>query len=52
MPTPHLDGKHTIYGEVVGEDGLSTLKALEALGSRSGQPSERLTIDEVTIEVE
>jgi len=31
VPTPHLDGKHTIWGEVV--DGMDTLKALEASGS-------------------
>lgn len=31
VPTPHLDGKHTIWGEVV--DGADTLKALEAAGT-------------------
>ena len=29
--TPHLDGRHTIWGEVV--EGLDTLKALEAAGT-------------------
>lgn len=29
--TPHLDGKHTIWGEVV--EGLDTLKAIEAAGT-------------------
>lgn len=29
--TPHLDGKHTIWGEVV--DGMDTLKALEGAGT-------------------
>jgi peptidylprolyl isomerase len=50
--TPWLDGKHTIYGEVVGEESTKTLKALEALGSQSGATREKLTIDKVTIVVE
>jgi peptidyl-prolyl cis-trans isomerase B (cyclophilin B) len=49
VPTPWLDGKHTIFGEVV--EGMDVLKALEALGSQSGRTSERLTMDKVTIEV-
>jgi cyclophilin family peptidyl-prolyl cis-trans isomerase len=35
VPTPHLDGKHTIWGEVV--DGMEALKALEAAGSAGDQ---------------
>jgi len=49
VATPWLDGKHTIFGEVV--EGMSVLKALEATGSQSGRTSERLTMDKVTIEV-
>ncbi len=49
VPTPHLNGKHTIFGEVV--DGMATLKALEAAGSSSGATSEPLKIEKVTIEV-
>ena len=49
VPTPWLDGKHTIYGEVT--SGMETLKALEATGSRSGRTSEPLKIEKVTIEV-
>lgn len=30
LPTPHLDGRHTVWGEVV--DGKDTLKALEGKG--------------------
>ncbi len=48
VPTPWLDGKHTIYGEVV--EGREVLKALEAAGSRSGTPKEPLSIEGVTIE--
>jgi cyclophilin family peptidyl-prolyl cis-trans isomerase len=47
--TPWLNGKHTIYGVV--EEGLDTLKKLEALGSESGRTSEPLTMERVTVEV-
>ena len=50
VPTPHLDGKHTIFGNVV--DGMATVEALEALGSRSGKTSEHLEITTATIVVE
>lgn len=49
-PTPWLDGKHTIFGEVV--TGQSTLKELEKRGSRSGKTTEKLTIKKATIETE
>ena len=49
VATPWLNGKHTIFGEVV--EGMDVLKALEALGSQSGKTSERLTMDKVTLEV-
>ena len=50
VPTPHLDGRHTIFGEVV--EGKATLKELEANGSRSGRPSKALEITTATITVE
>ena len=49
VATPWLDGKHSIFGEVV--EGMETLKALEAVGSQSGRTSEPLKMDKVTIEV-
>ena len=36
VPTPWLDGKHTIWGEVV--DGMNVLKELEKLGKGRGTP--------------
>ena len=47
VPTPHLDGKHTIFGNVV--DGMATVEALESVGSRSGQTSEHVEITKATI---
>ena len=48
VPTPWLDGKHTVFGEVV--EGKDVLKALEAAGSRSGATKEPLTIRSLAIE--
>ena len=47
-PTPWLDGKHTIFGEVVA--GQDTVKKLEAAGTEQGKPTEELKINKATIE--
>jgi peptidyl-prolyl cis-trans isomerase B (cyclophilin B) len=49
VPTPHLDGKHTIWGEVV--DGMATLKALESKGTPGGQMAKALKITRTWITV-
>ncbi len=46
--TPWLDGKHTIFGEVV--EGQDTVKKLEAAGTPQGKPREPLKILKATIE--
>lgn len=48
VATPHLDGNHTVFGEII--DGMDTLKALEAKGSRSGQTKSPLSITKATFE--
>jgi len=47
--TGWLDGKHTIFGEIV--EGMDTLKALEAAGSEGGKPTEPLSMKKVSTEV-
>jgi cyclophilin family peptidyl-prolyl cis-trans isomerase len=51
VPTPHLDGKHTIYGEVV--SGMDTVEQLEAW-RKPGSPHMRdaLVIEKAEVRVE
>ena len=49
--TPHLNGKHTVFGNVV--EGMGTVKELEANGTRGrGTPKKDLFIQHATIIVE
>lgn len=47
--TPHLDGKHTVFGFVT--QGMDVLKKIEALGSRSGKTTKEIKIISATIHV-
>ncbi len=49
-PASHLDGKHTVYGELVA--GEKTLKMIEKLGSSGGPTKKTITIEKATISVE
>lgn len=40
--TPWLDGKHVVFGRVV--SGMPLVKAIESMGSPSGQPSQQVAI--------
>jgi len=50
VKTPHLNGKHTIFGQVV--EGMDTLKQLEKSGSKTGKPKEELLLESATISVD
>ena len=43
----HLDGKHSIYGQVV--EGMGTLAAIEQAGSKSGKPRGKIRIRRASI---
>ena len=40
--TPHLDGKHVVFGSVI--DGWPVVLMIEQCGSASGRPKERVVI--------
>ncbi|KAL8712972.1 MAG: hypothetical protein Q9220_002832 [cf. Caloplaca sp. 1 TL-2023] len=49
-PAPHLDGKNTVFGKIVGAEGLETLKKLEAVeADAKGKVKEEAKIKHVTI---
>ncbi len=50
MPTPFLDGKHTVFGKIV-TDLEGSLAKIEALGSRSGKTKKEVKIIKATIRI-
>lgn len=44
VETPWLDGNHVVFGKVV--EGMEVVKAIEKFGTRSGAPSQTVTIEE------
>merc|ERR1711964_831592 len=42
VKTQWLDGKHVVFGEVI--DGMDVVSKVEAQGSNSGKPSQKVTI--------
>ena len=42
MATPHLDGKHVVFGHVV--EGMDLVHEIESVGDGSGKPRVVVTI--------
>ncbi|GKY94228.1 hypothetical protein MPSEU_000388600 [Mayamaea pseudoterrestris] len=42
VKTPHLDGKHTVFGTVL--EGWNVVKAMEACGTSSGRPARSVVL--------
>ena len=45
-PTPHLNGKHVVFGKVADEESMSIVKQLESYGSGGGRTSAYLFISD------
>merc|ERR1719247_703112 len=42
VSTPHLDGKHVVFGRVL--EGMDVIKQMEGQGSQSGKPKSKVSI--------
>lgn len=47
---PHLDGKNTVFGRVLGDDSLATLSKMEGINvDKKNRPQEEIKIETITI---
>jgi peptidyl-prolyl cis-trans isomerase-like 3 len=47
---PHLDGKNTVFGHVLGDDSLAVLNKMEGLEiDRKNRPKQEIRIEKVTV---
>ena len=47
---PHLDGMNTVFGKIIGDDGLVTLAKMEAVGvDKKNRPKEPIRIENITM---
>ena len=44
VPTPHLDGRHVVFGSIVG--GMDVVDKIEAVGSGSGRTAAPVVVDD------
>ncbi|KAJ1610645.1 peptidyl-prolyl cis-trans isomerase-like and signal peptide-containing protein [Cryptosporidium canis] len=44
VPTPHLNGRHVVFGKLVDDESKDTLNKIEQRGSYSGRTSSRIEI--------
>ncbi|MDJ0341989.1 peptidylprolyl isomerase [Streptomyces sp. H10-C2] len=46
VATPHLDGKHVVFGEVADQASLDLVTKIEGYGTRGGKPTAKITISD------
>jgi peptidyl-prolyl cis-trans isomerase-like 3 len=47
---PHLDGLNTVFGKIIGDEGIATLAKMEAVAvDKKHRPKEPIRIDNITI---
>lgn len=47
---PHLDGKNTVFGHVLGDEGLATLQRMEATEvDKKNRPKTEIKIEKISI---
>eukprot|EP01121_Diplochlamys_sp_Union-15-3_P014604 TRINITY_DN4671_c0_g1_i2.p1 TRINITY_DN4671_c0_g1~~TRINITY_DN4671_c0_g1_i2.p1 ORF type:complete len:175 (+),score=28.27 TRINITY_DN4671_c0_g1_i2:38-562(+) len=44
VPTPWLDGRHVVFGQVIGNESLDILKEMEKDGTQDGRPKNPIEI--------
>ena len=47
VPTPWLDGRHVVFGEV--KEGMKVVKEIESVGHSSGKTSKKVTITDCSV---
>jgi len=47
---PHLDGKNTVFGHVLGDEGLETLRKMEGVEvDKKNRPKQEIRIESITV---